>query len=174
MKIRTIIISYILTLLLLVLLEVITTALIPALGLQKYRLSFHLLIIIFMGLRLDNPLLPLMILIIQFFHSAFTIEGWAYGTFAGVLICLVISKLKGMLHFKSSFVTIVSVQILVLIWFVIESFLIFFRTNDLGFIWERFKIFLPESFLLSLVSPFFFSLLHYIWKSDKESIGVNE
>lgn len=174
MKIKSLIAAYIFTLLLLILLEVITTAVIPALGLQKYRPSFHLLVIIFMGLRLENPFLPILILIIQFFHSAFTIEGWAYGTFAGVLICLVISKLKDLLHFKSPLVTIVSVQILVLIWFVIESFLIFFRTSDIAFIWERFQVFLPESFLLSLFSPAFFSILHFIWKTDKETIGVND
>jgi hypothetical protein len=151
----------------------VATSLFPAFGMQNYRPSFQLLIILYLGLRVNVPFLPVLILGIQFFHSAFTIDGWAHGTFAGVLICVIINLLKDVLHLKSPLVTIIIVQLLQVIWFSIEVLLIFFRMGDFSYITGRLGHFIPESIVLSLFAPLFFGLLNKVWGREKEMIGVD-
>ena len=174
MKLKQMSASLFATILLLLILEIITTALVPALGIHKYKLAFHLLIVLFIGFKVETPFLPIMILIIQLFHSAFTIEGWAYGTFAGVLVCIIIGYVKDLLDFSSTASTIVLTEIFQVVWFIIVAILIYLRLDSFDYILARLWRFIPESILLSLLSPFFFSLLDRIWKiSDKgEGIGA--
>ncbi|MBF0298573.1 MAG: hypothetical protein HQK51_07635, partial [Oligoflexia bacterium] len=126
MKIGKIITAFLVTILLLIVLEIITTAFFPAIGINKYRPTFNILIILFLAIKLETPLLAIFILIIQYFHSAFTIEGWAFGTFAGIIICMIVDPLKHMLHLSTPLITILIVEILQIIWFMVESVLLFF------------------------------------------------
>ena len=173
MKISKIFTSFLLTMLLLVVFNILSTVLLPVLGLVKLRVSLNILIIIFMGLRVNHSSLPILILCVQLIQSTFTIEGWAHGTFAGVIVSIVVGSLKEVLHLKSVPVTMAIAFILQLIWYLIESFLVLFRMGDLNGIIDNVHYFLIESVLLSLFSPLLFTLLERIWKSDEESIGVN-
>ena len=171
MKVSKYIYSILITLLVLAFFEVVSTALIPSLGITSYRPSFDVIIILFLGLRLNGTFLPPMILLIELFHSTFTIEGWAHGTFAAIIVCLIIERLKGILHLTSYFITIVTVQILQCLWFLIETILIYVRTSDFHRVADRFWHFLPESIIISIFSPLFFSLLEKIWKPRPDQIG---
>ncbi|MBF0362626.1 MAG: hypothetical protein HQK49_16520 [Oligoflexia bacterium] len=172
MKIGKIITSFLLTILLLLILEIVTTAFFPAIGLNKYRPTFNILIILFLAIKLETPILPIFILIVQLFHSAFTIEGWAFGTFAGVIICMIVGPLKHMLHLSTPLITILIVELLQIVWFIVESVLLFFRLDKFSFIIERFWLFLPESIIIAICSPLFFKLLDMIWKEDKDRMEV--
>ncbi|MBF0313979.1 MAG: hypothetical protein HQK50_10495 [Oligoflexia bacterium] len=174
MKVGRFITAFLVTMLLLLFFEMMATAIIPALGIVKYRPLFYMLIVIFLAFKLETPLLPLMILSIQWLHSAFTIEGWAIGTFAGILTSIAIGSLKDLMHFNSKFVTMVSVQLLLFFWFIVESVLLYVKVEEFRYIVERFKLFFPESIVLAIISPFIFSILDRLWKDPEEDkMGVD-
>ncbi len=75
-NLKDIIVPLIKTLFLLFILEVITTAVFPNIGLLHYRIPFNILLVLFLGLRLETPYLAIIILIVQYFHGFFSVEGW--------------------------------------------------------------------------------------------------
>ena len=174
LKIKQILPSLVITLLLLVVLEIITTSLFPALGMSKYRLPFNILIVLFLGFKLETPFLPIIILFVQYFHAFFSIEGWETGTFAGVVICLIVSYLRDILHFTNAFVTMTLTQIFQFVWFILASFLIYLRFGEFSYILSKFWRFIPESIMISILAPIFFSLLDKIWRLNDRGILGDE
>ena len=171
---KDLIIPLIITLLILIVLEIISTALLPALGVQKYIIPFNILIVLYLGFKLETPFLAVLILIVQYFHSFFSVEGWELGTIAGVFICIVISYLRDVLHFSSSVITIAVTQMFQLVWFVIVSLLFYLKTSSFTLIVEKMWRFIPESIVISLLAPFFFAILDKIWRTGGEgSLGEN-
>lgn len=167
---KDILISLLITLFTLAILEVFSTAFLPVIGIENYRLSFHILVILYLGFKLETPTLAVLVFVIQYFHSFFSIEGWAMGTFAGVLICMLIGYLKDLIHFSTTGMTILVNQIFQTAWFIIVSGLIYLKTGNSAYILEKLWKFLPESIALSLLSPLLFMLLDRIWKLDHESL----
>lgn len=163
------------TLLILLVLEIVITAIFPIFGLQNYTLPFSTLIVLYIGLKLETPYLAILIFFVQYLHSLFSIEGWEIGVIAGVSICILISYLRDLLHFSSAFMTMFLVQAFHLVWFVVTSSLIYMRIHDSAFIWDRFFIFLPESIVISLLSPLLFSFLDKIWnvRNDSSHLGAS-
>lgn len=159
------------SLLLLILLEVATSALLPALGWESYRLSFNVVIILFIALRINNPLMPWFILFLQMVHSAFSVEGWALGTITGILIGTVVGYLKDIIQFSSFFMTLIIVQIFQLVWYFLTTLIICLKMGS----FDKFTLFLsatiPGTFALSLVSPFIFNILEKIWKMPEDHLG---
>ena len=162
--------SLLITSLVLVVLEIVSSAVFPALGLEEYRLSFNILIILFMALKLESPYIALFILVIQFFHGAFSVDGWAMGTIAGVLITIIIGYLKELLHLSTPVLTMLITQVFQTVWFVIVSGLFWLRTGSWDVIQERFFRFLPESIVLSILAPLCFTLLEKIWRHKDASM----
>lgn len=161
------------TLLLLVILEIISTAIFPALGLIQFKLAFSVLIVLFMAFKLDTPALPYLILVIQLFHAAFSIEGWGVGTLAGVLIAISMRYLRDMLEFSSNISTIVVVQIFQIAWFVIINILLCIKLNDFSHLMEMIWRYVPPSIFLSLLSPYFFKLLDRFWMVGERNRGAS-
>ncbi|MCP4914299.1 MAG: hypothetical protein GY909_14395 [Oligoflexia bacterium] len=155
--------SFIITLLILFVLEIFSTALFPLFGLSSIKIPFNILIVLFLGFKINSPYLAFMILFTQYFHSFFSVEGWEMGTVAGILICLLISYLKDLLHFSSAIFTIIVTQIFQVVWFLIISGLYYLKFDGFEYIIEKFWRFIPESIIISILSPFFFSLLDKIW-----------
>ena len=160
------------TSLLLIVLEIITTAFLPAIGLDNIKLAFSVLIVLFMAFKLETPFLAYLILVVQYVHSAFSIEGWAIGTLVGILISLSVKYLRDLLQFSTAISTIILVQIFQLAWFGMVSFLLSIKLGDFNNFISIFWQFVPESILLSLVSPFFFSLLDRVWGVNNTGNGV--
>jgi len=161
---------FIITILILIVLEIVTTAFLPVMGMTEYRLTFYTLIVLFMGFKLETPYLPLLILTLSFIHSFFSIEGWAMGTLAGVLVCLIISYLRDLIHFSSIGLTIFVTQVFQVIWFLLVSFMVYMQGAEFSYLVETFWRFVPESIFLSILAPFFFSILDKIWKRAGEGV----
>lgn len=160
------------TCLLMVVLEIFTTALLPAIGIVNFRPEFNVLIVLFLAFKLETPVLPWLILIVQYFHSMFSIEGWAIGAFTGVVISLSVRFLKDMLDFSTAISTIIVVQLFQIGWFVISSFLLSLKLGDFGSYFTLFWQDIPESFMLSITAPLFFVLLDRFWKVNHNGVGV--
>jgi hypothetical protein len=164
-----------LTLVLLVVLEVISATVFPLIGIEKYQIPFNILIVLYLSFKLDSPYLALLILLVQYFHSLFSIEGWAIGTFIGVLISRIIYLFKETVEFFAFPLVIIVVQVSFLLWLIFSSMFVYFGNNSFAPVWSRFWIFIPESIIASLLSPLLFMVLEKIWKQDEEASlrGVN-
>ncbi len=162
-NITDIIPSYFITLLLLLGLDIVCTTFFPLIGLQNFRLPFNILIVLYMGFKLEHPTLAILILLTQFTHSFFTLEGWAMGTVAGIVVWMIVSYVRDLLHFSSSFVTGFVTEIFQFIWFLIVAVLIYLKSGDVTYLVGKFWRFIPESIVIAFIAPFFFRILDKIW-----------
>lgn len=169
MRISQMIISFAVTVGLLIVLEVITSTLLPAVGWKEYRLTFNVLVILFLALRLDSPGVPWMIMGLQVIHSVFSIEGWALGTLAGLIVMLSANYLKEVLQLTTAIMTMFTVQLFQLIWYLTVTLVICLKISN----FEKFGMiiwsFIPGSILLSLISPILFWMLGSIWRVQNGS-----
>ena len=164
MKFSQILISFLITLALLIGLEIVTSTLLPAMGWKEYRLTFNVLLILFLAIRMDTPIVPWLILGLQMVHSIFSIEGWALGTLAGLIVMMSANYLKEVLHLTTAFMTMLTVQLFQVIWYVTVTLIICLKISD----FDKFGLilwsFIPGSILLSLISPILFWMLGMIWR----------
>lgn len=168
MRLSQILISFFITLALLIGLEIVTSTLLPAMGWKEYRMTFNVLIILFLALRMDSPLVPWLILGLQMIHSIFSIEGWALGTLAGLIVMFSANYLKEVLHLTTAFMTMLTVQLFQVIWYMTVTLVICLKISD----FDKFGLilwsFIPGSILLSLISPVLFWMLGLIWRVPSE------
>ena len=136
------------TCLLLIFLEIFTTAFLPSIGIENFKPAFSVLIVLFLAFKFDNPFLPYLIFITQYLHSIFSIEGWAIGTLAGILVSLSLRFLKDLLDFSTAISTIIVVQIFQLAWFLLISLMLSIKLGTFASFLSIFWQFVPESFVL--------------------------
>ncbi len=165
-NLKDIIFPLIKTIMLLFFLELMTTAVFPMIGLVNYRIPFNILIVLYLGLRLETPYLAILILCVQYFHSFFSVEGWEMGTVTGIVICIIVSYIREMMHFSSWGMTIVITQLFQLLWFLVQSLLIYVLMGNPDYILEKGWRFLPQSVVIAILSPIFFYLLNKVWNID--------
>lgn len=168
MRFSQIIISFLITLALLTGLEIVTSTILPAMGWKEYRLTFNVLIILFLAIRMDSPMVPWLILGLQMIHSVFSIEGWALGTLAGLIVMMSANYLKEVLHLTTAFMTMLTVQLFQVIWYLTVTLIICLKISDFDKFGMILWSFIPGSILLSLISPVLFWLLGLIWKVPSE------
>lgn len=172
-NLKDIIVPIIKTIILLVLLEVITTTIFPNIGLENFRLPFNILIVLYLGLTLETPYLAILIMLVQVFHGFFSVEGWELGTVTGIVICVIVSYLRDTIHFSSWLMTILITQVFQVLWFIVQSVLLYVQLGSLNYILERAVTFFPQSVVIALLSPFFFFILNRFWNDDpKGSLGA--
>lgn len=168
MRFSQLVISFLITVGLLLGLEIVTSTMLPALGWYEYRLTFNVLIILFLAIRLDSPTVPWMIMGLQMIHSVFSVEGWALGTLAGLIVMLSANYLKELLHLTTAIMTMLTVQLFQMIWYVTVTLVICLKISN----FEKFGMiiwsFIPGSILLSLISPILFWILEQIWRVPSE------
>ncbi len=167
-RIKDLLFGFIVTTLLLVFMQVMSTAVLPLFGLTNYRLPFNILIILFLAFKLESPFLAIFVLIFQYVYSFFSVEGWAMGTFAGILVSMIVGYLKDIIHFSSIFLTILVTEIFQFVWFLIVSTLIYLQVGNWDYIFEKLARFVPESLVISLMAPLIFAFLDRVWKIDDQ------
>lgn len=169
LRLSQMIVSFAITVGLLIGLEIVTSTILPALGWHEYRLTLNVLLILFLALRLDSPTVPWMIMGLQMVHSIFSVEGWALGTLAGLIVMMSANYLKELLHLSTAFMTMITVQLFQLIWYVTVTLIICLKISN----FEKFGLiiwsFIPGSILLSLISPLIFWILEKIWRVPSDS-----
>lgn len=171
---KDILFPLLLTLVMLSVLEILTTTFLPMMGLHRYTIPFSILFVLYLGFKLETPYLPILILVVQYVHHLFSIEGWEAGTVSGIMVCLLISYLRDLIHFNSIAMTVFVTQFFQSIWFVIVSLLIYLRTGSLDYIIDKFWRFIPESIMISILAPLVFALLDRLWRSsDDGRLGEN-
>lgn len=173
-EIKNVVAPMLITVLILIVLEVLATSLIPVLGVKNFILPFNVGVVLFFGFRFQTPYLPLFILIVQYFHSFFTVEGWEPGTIAGIIVCVLISYLRELIHFSSAAATMIVTQIFQTFWFLVVSGVIYMRMGEMFYIVDKFWRFVPESIILSLLSPFLFMVFEKVWSMSEGGLLGDE
>lgn len=173
-QLRHIIIRMFVTLLILLVLETLASSLFPMLGMSEHRVTFNVLIVLYLTFKLRTPWLPVLIFLVQWFHSFFSVEGWEMGTIAGVVVAIVVSYLKDLLHFSSSLITIILTQVFQCLWVAIVIGLLALKGTENVYLLDKFWRFIPESLIISFLSPFFFSILDKIWASNERGMLGDE
>ncbi len=174
MRFSQLLISFAVTMALLTGLEIVTSTILPALGWNDYRLTFNVLVILFLAIRLHSAAVPWMIMGLQMVHSIFSVEGWALGTLAGLIVMVSANYLKELLHLTTAIMTMITVQLFQMIWYITVTLIICLKISN----FEKFGMiiwsFIPGSILLSLISPILFWILEQIWRvpSDGGHRGV--
>lgn len=171
-SLNDILIATLKTALLLVALEIVGSALFPAIGLTNFRPAFSVLIVLYIAFKVNSPLLPFIILVIQNVHSVFTVEGWAISTLIGVLVAIAVKYLKDLLDFSTAISTIIVVQVSQVVWFTLLALFLCIKLSDFTNFFTIFWQFIPGSIALSLVSPWFFTLLDKVWISKSQTSRV--
>ena len=173
-EIKNVVAPMLITLVILIVLEVFATSLLPVFGVKQFILPFNIAVVLFFGFRFQTPYLSVFILIVQYFHSFFTVEGWEPGTIAGIAVCIVISYLRELIHFSSAAATMIVTQIFQTFWFVVVSGLIYMRMGDVTYIVDKFWRFVPESIVISLLSPFLFLIFEKVWSMSEGGLLGDE
>lgn len=168
-NITEIIPSFLITLILLLVLDIVCATIFPLIGFVNFRLPFNILIVLYMGFKLEHPTLAILIMILQYTHSFFTIESWAMGTAAGIVVWTIVSYVRDLLHFSSKLVTSFVTEMFQLLWFVIVAILLYVKLGTFDYILAKFWRFIPSSLIISLLAPYFFSMLDRIWGVGRES-----
>ncbi len=171
-SLQEIILGTLKTIVLLIVVEIFSSAILPAMGILDFKPAFNVLIILYLAFKFEAPILPFLIFLFQYVHSAFSIEGWATGTLAGILVSVSVKYVKDMLNFSTAISTIVVVQIFQIAWFIIVAIILSLKLGDFSHFIGIFLKYLPESLFLSLVSHLFFKLLDRFWKLERQSSGV--
>lgn len=171
MKLSHLITSFSLTLILMIVFEVITSSLLPALGWFEYRLALNVLVILFLAIRLNAPILPWLIMTLQFVHSAFSIEGWALGTLAGIIVMIVANYLKELLQLTTPIVAMLTALFFQFVWFLTVAVVLCLKISS----FEKFGMivwsFVPGSIVLAILSPLIFGLMNLIWRVPAEGFS---
>jgi hypothetical protein len=162
--------SLFLTLIILAIAEIFMTTFSQLVGLERFRLQLNILIILFLALKMENPFLAIIIFTIQYFHSLFSIEGWAMGTFAGVTISIIVSHVRDVIHFSNAAATMMIAQISQTVWFIIVAILMYIRSGSSELVIDKLWRFIPESIILSLLAPLVFGFLETLWRVRGQNI----
>lgn len=148
----------------LIVFEILSSSVLPILGIHQFKPAFSVLVVLYFAFKLDDPVLPFLILFTQFIHAGFSIDGWALGTMIGILIATLVRYTKDMLSFSNPVSTIIVVQVFQIFWFIIFSLLVTTKMGDFSQFFFVFFKYLPESIFISLISPSAFKLFDRFWK----------
>ena len=173
-KISRLLFAFFFTVAILIVLEIFASSILPSLGWIDYKLNFNVLIVLFLAFRFTSPLFPWIVVALQLIHAVFSVDGWALGTLVGIVLSIVVVYVKEILQFSSFLLTIITVQVFQIAWYVLSFTLICLKLGS----FEKFGLYFWNSFwgsvLLSLMSPFFFKFLDKVWaiEDDSQRTGV--
>ncbi|MDH4468631.1 MAG: hypothetical protein QE271_11290 [Bacteriovoracaceae bacterium] len=135
----------------------------PLISLKWVAVSVTQVAIIFLSFTVGFAWLPWGILTLQLFHSLFSLEGWALGTLIGVIICVVMSRLKAMIQLTGPLSIIMTTYFLQFAWCLMAGILTSLRNHD----WKFFQLFVNQGLTYGLVtaalSPLLFFIFRNIW-----------
>lgn len=157
------------TLLLIFILDFLSTAFIPTFQQTYLFPSFHLLFIIYLSFYQPADRLPFLVLIIQCFHSIFTVEGWALGTITGCLVSYLLILIRDTIQFSSFWATFLLVYGIQVVWSILNGSLLSLKVGQWYPLQSYFTFSLTQGIILGLIALPTFKVLENIWSKDESS-----
>ena len=169
MRYKEVIAALIVTLFVLIIFNIVETATLPALGFSSFKIPLNILIILYLSFKVRVSYLSVIILLIQYTNSFFTIEHWTEGTIAGVFTLWILNYLRDIIHLTSFTLTVLVTLAFSFVWFFITAVLMYVQLGDFAVILTRFGRFVPQAMFISLIAPFIFQLLDRVWRTRVSS-----
>ena len=162
--------SFAITAVIFSLLEVVTTTVFPLFGLESVRFSFFSLLILFLSFYRNTTWIAVYIFAFSFIHSIFSIEVWYLSAFVGILVSVIVAYFSELIHLSNKFVTMLFVLLFQLGMALLKSIVFYLRGNNFEYIFNTLSGYFVEVIILTLLSPFIFEILSYIWTTKNDSI----
>lgn len=162
--------SLLLTTVILIMSEILVSTLFPLIGLTDFRISFVTVIVLYLAFYYNNILIAPLIAYFYLIHGVFSLEHWSLGALSTLVVSIIISFLRNLIHLNSYFVTFVFVQLFQILIFIFNSSLMSLKVGSFKFLGGSLTLFILESLLISALSPFVFGLLKKIWSIQGEDI----
>jgi len=162
--------SFLFSVLLLILVEVVTTTILPLAGLSALRFSFFTLLILFLSFYKNSNWIAFYIIILSYVHSIFSVETWFLSAFIGVLVSIVVAYFSELIHLSNRLVTMFFVLVFQLGMVLFRSIVFYLRGNNFEYIFQNFVGHIFEIVILTIISPFVFDLLSVIWVTKSDSM----
>jgi hypothetical protein len=161
------------TIFFLVFCDILLSTFFPSIGIYSGRFSVNVLIVMFISFFINSSFVPYLILIIQWFHSLFTVETWPVGGLAGIILACVIYFLRDVFQLKSR-LSIIPVAIAGhVIWYALVGGIIAIKLDRFEFLSQFLIEGLVGGLVLGLISPLIYILLDYIWKIKRSAMGIS-
>ena len=153
---KTFFISLIVTTLILVFSDILVSTCFPLVGLENFRVSIVVLIILYLCFYFNNILIAPLIAYFYMVHGVFSLEHWSVGALSCLLVSILISFLRNLIHLNNFFVTFVFVQIFQILIFFLSRGMMYFKLGQGHFLSESSKFFVAESLIISVIGPIHF------------------
>ncbi len=131
--------------------------------------SFHILIVIYFAFFQPAARLPFLILLVELFHSIFTVEGWALGTLTGCIVANILVLVKDTIQFSSFVATFFLVYAVQVLWSVISGIFLSIKLENWMILKSYFQFSLIQGIILGLVALPLLKLLEKIWDKEDSS-----
>lgn len=163
------------TLFLIFLLDFLSSSFFPTFQHTYFFPSFHILILIYLAFFQPAHRLPFLVLIIESFHSIFTVEGWALGTITGCIVGNILILIRDTIQFSSFIATFLLVYAVQVLWSLISGTLLAIKLENWSIVESYLSFSLVQGIVLGLVALPFFKLLEKIWnKEDRSSYAADQ
>ena len=167
---NSVIISFFITVVALILLEIITTTIFPLIGLSVLRFSIFPLVILFLSFYRNNNSIALFIILFSFIHSIFPVEVWYLSAFIGIMASIIIAYFSELIHLSNRLVTMFFVFLFQIGMMILRSLVFYLRGNGWDLILQSITNQIFEIVILSIISSFVFDFLSVIWNTKLESL----
>lgn len=167
---NSILLSFLMTTILLVISEIVTTTVFPLVGFSSIRFSFFPLLILFLSFYRNSNWIAFLIIFYSYIHSIFSIEVWYLSAFVGLMASIIVAYFSELIHLSNKFVTMFFSFIFQLGMIILKSLVFYLRGDGIDFIGKNFIGNIFEIILLTLLSPLVFDLLRYVWVFKTDSI----
>jgi len=161
------ILSLFLTLLIVFAANLFSSVSLPWLGVTTLKFHFHLLVILFFLFYIKDDYISLYILIIEIVNSLFTSQGWEIGTLSGIMLVAISYIFKDLIQLSNVISTALYSFFFLTLRYFIFGFIYYTKIHSLDFLWSGLWYNILENIFLSILSPFVFVILRFIWKENK-------
>lgn len=162
------------TLFLIFILDFLSSSFFPTFNQTYFFPSFHILILIYLSFFQPAERLPFLVLIIESFHSLFTVEGWALGTITGCIIANILILVRDTIQFSSFIATFFLVYAVQVLSSLISGTLLSIKLENWIILKTYLSFSLVQGIVLGLIALPFFKFLEKIWIKEDTSAFTSD
>ena len=135
----------------------------PELRFMDFRLDISSLFVVFFALKKRGPWLPWAVLLVESMQGLFSVTGSGHNIIAGLFVLMIANILKEFINVKLTLASLFFVQVLLVIRYMILSLFWAIKLEAFSALPEMMVDYLPQSFVMTLLSIPLFKLFEKIW-----------
>lgn len=173
-KIRDFVWMILKTLIVVFIFDFLSSSFFPTFQQTYFFPSFHILILIYFAFFQPAERLPFLVLIVESFHSIFTVEGWALGTLTGCIVANILVLVKDTIQFSSFIATFFLVYAVQILSSVLTGIFLSLKFENWMVLKSYFQFSLVQGIVLGLFALPLFKVLEKIWDKEDSSAFASD